>query len=84
MSMRLSPSRGTTRYSSPWYSRYLRYGANTRGGIVTEEVLRALSIPFAYARDPGAVGRQIQEAWTFSQSSLSPVALLLTRDLMED
>jgi hypothetical protein len=29
------------------------------------------------------VGRQLQEAWTFSQSSLSPVALLLTRDLME-
>jgi sulfopyruvate decarboxylase subunit alpha len=60
------------------------YPWHTRGGIVTEEVLRALSIPFAYARDPAEVGRQIQEAWTFSQSSLSPVALLLTRDLMED
>jgi sulfopyruvate decarboxylase TPP-binding subunit len=51
---------------------------------VTEGVLRALSIPFEYARDPEKVGKQIQEAWTFSQSSLSPVALLLTRDLMED
>jgi len=30
------------------------------------------------------VAKQIREAWTFSQSSLSPVALLLTRDLMED
>lgn len=60
------------------------YPWHTRGGIVTEEVLRALSIPFAYARDPGTVARQIREAWTFSQSSLSPVALLLTRDLMED
>jgi hypothetical protein len=30
------------------------------------------------------VGRQIREAYTFSQSALSPVALLLTRDLMED
>jgi len=60
------------------------YPWHTRGGIVTEEVLRALSIPFAYAKSPDEVGRQIREAWTFSQSSLSPVALLLTRDLMED
>jgi sulfopyruvate decarboxylase subunit alpha len=60
------------------------YPWHTRGGIVTEPVLRALGIPFEYARDPAEVGRQIREAWTFSQSSLSPVALLLTRDLMED
>jgi len=60
------------------------YPWHTRGGIVTEPVLRALGIPFEYARDPKHVGRQIQEAWTFSQSSLSPVALLLTRDLMEE
>jgi sulfopyruvate decarboxylase subunit alpha len=59
------------------------YPWHTRGGIVTEEVLSALGIPFEYARDPKAVARQIREAWTFSQSSLSPVALLLTRDLME-
>jgi len=60
------------------------YPWHTRGGIVTEQVLRALGIPFEYARDPDAVERQIREAWTFSQSSLAPVALLLTRDLMED
>jgi sulfopyruvate decarboxylase subunit alpha len=60
------------------------YPWHTRGGIVTEEVLRALGIPFEYARDPKVVGRQIREAWTLSQSSLSPVALLLTRDLMEE
>jgi Asp-tRNA(Asn)/Glu-tRNA(Gln) amidotransferase A subunit family amidase len=60
------------------------YPWHTRGGIVTEPVLRALGIPFEYARDPATVGRQIREAWTFSQSSQSPVALLLTRDLMED
>lgn len=60
------------------------YPWHTRGGIVTEGVLRALSIPFAYADDPGKVGKQIKEAYTLSQSSLSPVALLLTRDLMED
>lgn len=57
---------------------------HTRGGIVTEGVLRALGIPFEYARNPLEVGRQIHEAHTFSQSSLSPVALLLTRDLMEE
>jgi len=59
------------------------YPWHTRGGIVTEEVLRALGIPFAYARDPGEVARQIREAYTLSKSSLAPVALLLTRDLME-
>jgi sulfopyruvate decarboxylase subunit alpha len=60
------------------------YPWHTRGGIVTEQVLRALGIPFEYARDPAEVGRQIREAWTFSQSARAPVALLLTRDLMED
>lgn len=60
------------------------YAWHTRGGILTEGVLRALGIPYEFARDPAQVGRQIREAWTFSQSSLSPVALLLTRDLMED
>lgn len=60
------------------------YPWHTRGGIVTEGVLRALNIPFEYARRPEEVGRQIREAYTLSQSSLSPVALLLTRDLMEE
>lgn len=60
------------------------YAWHTRGGIVTEGVLRALAIPFEYARDPAKVAAQIRDAYTFSQSSLSPVALLLTRDLMED
>lgn len=60
------------------------YPWHTRGGAVTEEVLRALSIPFEYARDPLKVGKQIREAYTYSRSSLYPVALLLTRDLMED
>lgn len=60
------------------------YPWHTRGGIVTEQVLRALQIPFEYARDPALVGQRIEEAYTFSRSSLSPVALLLTRDLMEE
>ncbi len=59
------------------------YPWHTRGGIVTEEVLRALQIPFEYARDPHKVGKQIAEAEIFAHSSLWPVALLLTRDLME-
>jgi sulfopyruvate decarboxylase subunit alpha len=59
------------------------YPWHTRGGIVTEPVLRGLQIPFDYARDPKQIGRQVREAHTFSLSSLSPVALLLTRDLME-
>ncbi len=60
------------------------YPWHTQGGIVTEPVLRGLGLPFEYARDPGRVGRQIQEAVTFAHSSLSPVALLLARELMED
>lgn len=60
------------------------YPWHTQGGFVTEPILRALGIPFDYARDPGQVAKQIREAHTLSLSSLSPVALLLTRDLMED
>ncbi len=60
------------------------YPWHTQGGIVTEPVLRGLGIPYEYARDPAKVGKQIREAYTLSQSSLSPVALLLTRDLLED
>ena len=59
------------------------YPWHTRGGIVTEAVIRGLGIPFDYARDPNRIAQQIKEAHTLSPSSLSPVALLLTRDLME-
>ena len=60
------------------------YPWHTQGGILTEPVLRGLGVPFEYARDPAKVGQQIREALTFANSSLSPVALLLTRELMED
>lgn len=60
------------------------YPWHTQGGIVTEPVLRGLGLPFEYARHPARAGRQIQEAVTFANSSLSPVALLLSRELMED
>src|SRR3982750_40299 len=38
------------------------YPWHTRGGIVTEGVLRALNIPFEYARDPKQAARQIRGA----------------------
>jgi sulfopyruvate decarboxylase subunit alpha len=60
------------------------YPWHTQGGIVTEPILRALGLPFEYARDPMKVGQQIREAQTLAWSSLSPVALLLSRELMED
>jgi sulfopyruvate decarboxylase subunit alpha len=60
------------------------YPWHTQGGIVTEPVLRALGLPFEHARDPLRVAAQIRDAQTLAWSSLSPVALLLTRELMED
>ncbi len=60
------------------------YPWHTQGGIVTEPVLGALNIPYHHARDPKTVTRQIQDALTLSESALSPVALLLERELMED
>jgi len=60
------------------------YPWHTQGGILTEPVLRGLSLPFDYVRDPNEVAKKIREAQALAMSSLSPVALLLTRDLMED
>ena len=55
---------------------------------VALELIDRIAVPveraFDYARDPSKVAKQIREAHTFSLSSLSPVALLLSRDLMED
>lgn len=54
----------------------------TEGGGVTEELLRALRIPFAYLDNPAHVARRIAKAETLAVSSNKPVALLLCRDLM--
>jgi sulfopyruvate decarboxylase subunit alpha len=54
----------------------------TEGGGVTEDLLRALRIPFLYLDHPGHVVRRIRKALTLSQSANKPVALLLCRDLM--
>ena len=54
----------------------------TEGGGVTEDLLRALRIPFAYLDSPGHVAHRIAKAETLAHSANKPVALLLCRDLM--
>jgi sulfopyruvate decarboxylase subunit alpha len=54
----------------------------TEGGGVTEELLRALRIPFAALDDPARVASRIAKAQTLAHSANRPVALLLCRDLM--
>ena len=54
----------------------------TQGGMATLPVLRALNIP-AYPLDhPATVPRKIRHGQALAESALTPVALLLTRDLM--
>ncbi|MCB0156408.1 MAG: sulfopyruvate decarboxylase [Anaerolineae bacterium] len=60
------------------------YPWHTQGGILTEPVLRGLGLPYDTIRDPHQAAKQIQQGLTLAMSSLSPVALLLSRDLMED
>ena len=52
------------------------------GGLVTERVLDALGIMYRKMSDPSLVARDIRQAQTLAESSLRPVALLLTRELM--
>ena len=54
----------------------------TEGGGVTEDVLRALRIPFSYLERADHVAARIAKAQTLSLSANKPVALLLCRDLM--
>jgi sulfopyruvate decarboxylase subunit alpha len=54
----------------------------TEGGGVTEDLLRALRIPFSLLDSPERVGSRIRQAQTLAQSANRPVALLLCRDLM--
>ena len=53
-----------------------------QGGIVTEPMLRGLSIPYELVDEPGKVERSISAALAWMGSSLHPIALLLTRKLM--
>ena len=54
----------------------------TEGGRVTEPVLRSLGIDYRKLSDPSTVAYDTQQAQTLAESSLRPVALLLTRNLM--
>src|SRR3989442_6424216 len=54
----------------------------TQGGRFTEPLLKALGIPYEHLTNPADVERQISEAQTLAESSLTPVALLLSRQLM--
>jgi sulfopyruvate decarboxylase subunit alpha len=65
--------RGSFGERDPW---------QTRGGLVTEPLLRALDIPTSVVTNPTDVARQIRDADTLAHSSLGPVAVLLTRELM--
>src|SRR5437764_1753975 len=54
----------------------------TEGGGVTEDVLRALRIPFSSLDRVDHVAARIAKAQTLALSANKPVALLLCRDLM--
>jgi sulfopyruvate decarboxylase subunit alpha len=65
--------RGSFGERDPW---------QTQGGNVTEALLRAMNIPYSFLDAPASVEKRIRQAHTLAESSLQPVALLLTRDLM--
>jgi sulfopyruvate decarboxylase subunit alpha len=65
--------RGSFGERDPW---------QTQGGNVTEALLRAMGIPYCFLDQIGWVEKRIRQAQTLAESSLQPVALLLTRDLM--
>jgi sulfopyruvate decarboxylase subunit alpha len=65
--------RGSLGERDPW---------QTQGGNVTEPLLRALNIPYSFLDAPENVRKRIRHAQTLADSSLQPVALLLTRGLM--
>ena len=69
----LISDRGTFGERDPW---------QTQGGNVTEPLLRAMNIPYSFLDAPASVEKRIRDAHTLAESSLQPVALLLTRDLM--
>ena len=54
----------------------------TEGGRYTRHVLDSLRIVYDELRDPEEVATKVDKGMTLAYSSLAPVALLLTRDLM--
>jgi sulfopyruvate decarboxylase subunit alpha len=65
--------RGSFGERDPW---------QTQGGNVTEPLLRALGIPYFFLDNVETVKKGIRHAQTLAESSLQPVVVLLTRDLM--
>jgi len=65
--------RGSLGERDPW---------QTQGGNITESVLRALGIPYSFLDSMDTVKKRLRQAQILAESSLQPVALLLTRDLM--
>lgn len=65
--------RGSFGERDPW---------QTQGGNVTEALLRAMGIPYSFLDEISSAEKRIRQAQTLAESSLQPVALLLTRDLM--
>jgi len=53
-----------------------------QGGLATVPVLRGLGIPHYALEDPQHVARRIISAQCLAESALTPVALLLSRELM--
>jgi sulfopyruvate decarboxylase subunit alpha len=54
----------------------------TEGGRFTRRVLDALNVQWDVLSHPDEVGHKVAKGMTLAQSSLSPIALLLSRDLM--
>src|SRR5215208_5603535 len=69
----LISDRGSFGERDPW---------QTEGGGVTEDLLRALRIPFVFLDNQEHVAARIRKAQTLAESANKPVALLLCRDLM--
>lgn len=69
----LISDRGTFGERDPW---------QTEGGGVTEDVLRALRIPYQRMDDPARVSRQVADAQALAYASNKPVALLMGRALL--
>lgn len=69
----LISDRGHLGETDPW---------QTEGGKVTRRVLDALGIVWGELRSPDTVAHEVDKAITLAYASLSPVGLLLNRDLM--
>jgi sulfopyruvate decarboxylase subunit alpha len=54
----------------------------TEGGLATQPILQSMGVPYRLLSEPDTVEKNIRDAQALAESSMRPVALLLTRDLM--